>query len=492
MRVLHITPEIYPYVKTGGLADVAGALPLALQDTNIDSRMCLPGFEGILDHLEKPETVIRFANYFGTAEPRLLRGQLDNGLTAYVLEDPGFYKRKSLYVNENGADWPDNPFRFAALAKIAADLHLYDPDWQADILHSHDWQGGLAPLYSQLSPNKTPPKTVLTIHNMAYQGLFSAQHLSALGLPMDFYKAEGIEYYQKIGFLKAGLFYADQITTVSPTYAEEIQTADFGCGLDGLLSHRRHSLTGIINGIDTNIWSPETDSALPCTFSSKNLSDKKKNRQALIKEFGLSTKQKGPLFTVISRMSPQKGLDLIIDVLPYIIAKSGQVIVLGSGDEKLEAAYMILAKKHPDHIAVSTAYDEALAHRLIGGADALLMPSLFEPCGLVQMYALAYGTIPVVRATGGLADTVKDNITGFKFQEASAAAFRTCLDRAFASFADPKAWKALQQAAMTEDFSWKSSAAAYTRLYQHLLGPAQTPAVLTTAPKSRNAKKSLA
>ncbi|MGM0422099.1 MAG: glycogen synthase GlgA, partial [Pseudomonadota bacterium] len=373
----------------------------------------------------------------------------------------------------------------------AADLHLYDPDWRADILHSHDWQGGLAPLYSQLSPQKTPPKTVLTIHNIAYQGLFSAQHLAGLGLPMEFYKAEGVEYYQKIGFLKAGIFYADQITTVSPRYAAEIQTADFGCGLEGLLAHRRHSLTGIVNGIDTDIWSPETDPELPDNFSARRLGGKKKNRQALIKEFGLDQKQNGPLFTVISRMSPQKGLDLIIDVLPFILAKGGQVIVLGSGDQKLEAAYQALARKHPGQIAVSTAYDEALAHRLIGGADALLMPSLFEPCGLVQLYALTYGTIPVVRATGGLADTVQDNITGFTFQQPGAAALQSCLERVFASYTAPDKWQALMQNAMAEDFSWTSSAAAYADLYHHLLGHPQAYAPLRTA-ANRNTKKSIA
>lgn len=483
MRVLHITPEIYPYLKTGGLGDVAGALPLALNKTGVDNRLCLPGYQAILDHLQKPETLIRFGDYFGARSARLLTGRLDNGIKAYVLDAPDFYMRSGVYVDDNGLDWQDNAFRFAALSKTAADLHLYDPDWRADILHSHDWQGGLVPLYSRLSPHAKPPKTVLTIHNIAYQGLFPADNLARLGLPPECYKPEGIEYYQKIGFLKAGLFYADQITTVSPTYAAEIQSSPLGCGLEGLLAHRKDRLAGILNGIDNQLWDPENDPELPYGYSAQDMTGKGKNRNALIKEFDLTDKAKGPLLTVISRMTPQKGLDMIAEILPWLVKQDAQMIILGAGDQKLEDLYLDLARQYPDRLAVKAGYDEALAHRLLGGADAVLMPSQFEPCGLVQLYGLRYGTLPLVRATGGLADTVENAgvyPTGFKFETPTAEALQRCLEQLFETYADPKKWAKMQQSAMQCDFSWNRSARLYKNLYENLIGPD----ALNAAPRS--------
>jgi starch synthase len=471
MRVLFSTSEIYPYVKTGGLGDVCAALPPALSSLGVDVRLLVPGYQSILDHLENAETVMSVPVYFGASDVKLLLGSLGE-LKAYVLDAPDFYRRSGPYVDEAGLDWEDNHFRFAALCRIAADLCDIDTSWRPDIIHSHDWPGGLVPAYVKFKKG-LQPKTVLTLHNIAYQGLFPSHYLSTLGLPPESFSLDGVEFYGKIGYLKAGISYADHITTVSPTYAQEIQNTDQGCGLEGALQSRSERLSGILNGIDTDIWNPETDPHLISNYTSQTLRGRQKNRKALIKEFNLSPPRGKPLFTVVSRFNPQKGLDLLMSAVPLLIEQGGSLIVLGSGDQSIEAGFQKLQTRYPDRIGLALGYNESLAHRLQSGADVTVMPSRSEPCGLVQMYAMRYGSVPLVRHTGGLADTVIDvfkneNPTGFIFQDPTPESLEESITKAFLLFKAGNLWLNMQQRGMKQDFSWTSSARKYASLYKSL------------------------
>ncbi len=479
MRVLFVTSECFPLVKTGGLADVSAALPLALTQHSVDVRILLPGYPAVIDGLEGRRVVRTLSDLPGGFSGRLLMGRLANGVTAYAIELAELFDRPgNPYLAPGGGDWADNHLRFAVLGWVAADF-VQAPSshhWRPDILHGHDWQAGLMPAYVAFQGGRRPG-TVMTIHNIAYQGQFSPDTLSALRLPARSFQVEGVEYYGGIGFLKAGLYYADRLTTVSPTYAREIQSAGYGCGLEGLLAHRTDQLDGILNGVDYGIWNPASDPHLVSRYGPDQVEAKAANKAALQAEFGLEPKQEAPLFALVSRLTWHKGADLLLEALPALFARGGQLVVLGTGDKNLEAGLLRIAGRYPQAAGVHIGYDEALAHRIQAGADVLMVPSRAEPCGLTQLYALRYGTLPLVRRTGGLEDTVIDATpaaladgcaTGFAFDEPSSAALTWTLRRAIDLFHHPERWRRLQRHAMTRDFGWAASAQAYAELYQKL------------------------
>lgn len=467
IRALYATAELYPFVKTGGLGDVAAGLPPALKGLGVDVRYLLPGYSEVLDALSDAVVIHHFDGRFGLHEAALLRGLLPNGLVAYVLDAPAYYERANPYVTESGQDWPDNHLRFGAFCHVAAHMDTYDRWWKPDIIHGHDWHCGLMPAYLAQRQDDAPT-SIFTIHNIAYQGLFPADYAQALHIPPHMVSADGCEYYGQIGFLKSGIQYAQAITTVSPAYAREILEPPFGCGLEGALHRRAIHLRGIINGIDPVIWSPEHDAEIASPYTPKRLSGKAPNKRALLKEFGLKGPQKNMLCGVVSRLTPQKGIDELIDALPDFLDLGVNIVILGAGDAALEKALAELAERYPEQIGLHIGYDEALAHRIIAGADVMLMPSVFEPCGLVQLYALRYGTLPVVQATGGLADTVKDSVTGFSYQGGSAE-LSAALSRALLAWEDKKLWKKYQLTAMAEDWSWNHAARDYLSLYEQVI-----------------------
>jgi len=482
MKVLAVASEIYPLVKTGGLADVTGALPRALARERIEVHTLVPGYPAVLDRLATAEPVHAYRELFGGAA-RLLRSQARD-LALFVLDAPHLYRRAgNPYVDERGRDWPDNAFRFAALARAAADIGQgLLPSFWPELLHAHDWQAGLAPAYLHSGPRRSIP-IVLTIHNLAFQGLFPAELREPLLLPAEMMSPEGVEFHGKIGFLKAGLHFADAITTVSPTYAEEIRTPENGMGLDGLLRARAWVLSGICNGIDTETWDPRGDPHLAARYDAESLAGKAVNKAALQSKLGLSRTATGPLFGVVSRLTGQKGMDLVLAVTEDLVSRGAQLALLGSGERSLEAALTEAARRNPGTVAVQTGYDEALAHLIQGGSDALLVPSRFEPCGLTQLAALRYGTLPVVARVGGLADTVIDAneaalaagvATGFQFSPPSSEALLRSIDRALAIWGKKDIWHRLQRNAMRSDVGWDRSARLYGMLFDALLEAAAT------------------
>ena len=478
MRVLAVASEAYPLVKTGGLADVVAALPPALAAEGIEVRTLLPGYPAVLAGLaDGDETVLTWADLFG-GPARLLRGRA-GGLDLFVLDAPHLYDRPGQpYTAPDGRDWPDNAQRFAALSRAGADIASGAvADWRPDILHAHDWQAGLAPAYLHYGgPRRCA--TVFTVHNLAFQGQFPAALLGRLGLPPEAWSIDGVEYYGAIGFLKAGLALADGITTVSPSYAAEICTAAGGMGLDGLLRHRADRLRGILNGIDTEVWNPATDALLAAPFDAAHPGARRANKAAIQARFGLDVDPRALLHVVVSRLTWQKGFDLLIDALPAMLGTGAQLAVLGTGERAIQNALAAAAGQHPGRIGCVIGYDEALAHLMQGGADALLVPSRFEPCGLTQLCALRYGTLPVVARTGGLADTVIDandaalaacTGTGVQFAPDSVAALEAAFRRTAALWRDPATWHRLQHNAMRADVSWRRPAAQYATLFASLL-----------------------
>ncbi len=475
IRVLSVTSEIFPLIKTGGLADVAGALPLALAAADVAVTSLVPGYPAVLQALGAPQTVLEEADYFG-GPARLLAGEAA-GLSLFVLDAPHLFGRAgNPYMAPGGTDWPDNPQRFAALGYTALLLAQGAvPGFVPDIVHAHDWQGGLAPAYLHYAGG-TRPRTVMTIHNMAFQGWAPASLLGTLRLPPAAFAIEGVEYFGGIGMLKAGLYCADRITTVSPSYAAEICTTEGGMGLDGLLRSRADRLSGILNGIDTAVWDPETDTTLPAPFGLKNMRGRAACRGALQKRFGLAGD--GPIHGVVSRLTHQKGLDLLLACLPTLLERGGQLALLGAGDAALQAAFVAAAAAHPGRIGVQIGYDEGLAHLIQAGSDTAVVPSRFEPCGLTQLCALRYGALPVVSRTGGLADTVIDAneaariakvATGFQFAPATAGALRGALQRVDAMWQQPKEWATMRRNAMRADVGWAEPAREYAALYAEVL-----------------------
>jgi starch synthase len=472
--VLFATSEARPLIKTGGLADVSGALPAALREIGIDCRLLLPGYHPVLSAIGAVQEVARFEGLSGFTDCRLLLGAMPvSGVPVYIVDAPAYFQRDGgPYRDQDGVDHPDNALRFGLLSRVAALLCTPDSplDWRPDLLHCNDWQTGLAPAYLHFAGRPVP--SLITIHNLAFQGIFPLATATALGLPPESLQIEGAEYYGSLSFLKAALHYADWISTVSPSYAEEIQAEPLGMGLQGLLGARRERLTGILNGIDTADWNPSSDLHLPAEYSSRAPSGKRRCKQVLQADLNLEAAPAAPLFGVVSRLTDQKGLDWIIQVAPGILDRGGQLAILGTGERAVEAAVRELAANHPGRISATIGYDEGLSHRIEAGADIFLMPSRFEPCGLNQMYSLRYGAVPVVHATGGLRDTVEDAVNGFVFTDPSAHGLWLAIERALALWADKAAWKRMMQAGMTRDFSWEKSAREYQRLYQRVLAGA--------------------
>lgn len=466
LRILYATAELYPYVKTGGLGDVAAGLPPALIDLGADIRYLLPGYPDVLTALKAGVVVHEFLDDdLGLKGARLLRGHLPGGQTAYVLDAPRYFHRNHPYLTQSGRDWPDNHLRFGAFCYVAAHVDQYDRWWQPDIVHGHDWHCGLIPAYLSLRAEKTKPAGIITIHNISYQGLFPAEKAKELHIPPRTLQTEGCEYYGKIGFLKSGLHFADAVTTVSPTYAQELLDPRFGCGLEGLLRRRAKDFYGIVNGIDMQVWNPASDAEIASRYTARRLSGKTGNKRALVKEFSLKNPQKNMLVGIVSRLTPQKGIYNAIEALPAFLEKGLSVVILGTGDAEIEQSLEKLAARYPRQLGLRIGYDEALAHRIIAGADAVLMPSVFEPCGLVQLYAQRYGTVPIVQCIGGLADTVQDSVTGFSYQ-GGASELGATLQRALQVWHTKKVWKEYQRAGMSQDWSWQSSARHYLKLYE--------------------------
>ena len=487
MHVLQVSAEIYPLLKTGGLADVAGALPGALASAGVDVRLLLPGFRPICDGIAGLKPLGEFVASWG--ERAQVLGGSWNGHTTYVIDAPALYGRPGdPYVDDQGAPHADNHRRFALLGQVAAAIGGgFDASWWPEIVHAHDWHAALAPAYLHHAQRghahaAVRVGSVYTVHNLAFQGVFPAATFAELGLPKAAFHIDGVEFHGHVSFMKAGLQYADRITTVSPTYAREVQAHEQGCGLDGLLRKRRHVLSGILNGVDTAVWNPATDRAIAHTYDARRLLRKAANKAALQREVGLAPQPNALLFGVVSRLTEQKGLQLAIAALPELLARGGQLVVLGSGDRDLETAFRAAAHAHPRAVAVRIGYDEALSHRVFAGTDVTLVPSRFEPCGLTQMYGLAYGSLPLVHRVGGLADTVVDaalenladgSATGFVFEHFDAAAYGAALRRAFALQARAVEWRRVQRTAMRQNFDWKAAAARYMALYRALLPAAR-------------------
>ena len=475
LSILFVTSEMAPWVKTGGLGDVGAALPAALHRAHHDVRVLIPAYPALLKAFPDARQVADLPALAPALPPaRLLAAEAD-GLSLLLLDCPALFDRPgNPYLDANGHDWADNGIRFGLLSRVAARLgQPASPlGWQPDVVNLNDWQSALAPAWLHYEGGAA---SVVTVHNIAFQGNFAAELLPALGLPADAWRFDGIEYHGQLSFLKAGLQLATQISTVSPTYAHEIQDEAFGYGLAPLLRHRSGALRGILNGVDTALWNPATDPALAAPYAANRLAAKRENKRALQREMGLTETDDRPLFGIISRLTEQKGLDLVLTLGEGITYLPAQLAILGSGDKAMEAGFSQLAKRFPGQIAVKLGFDEGLAHRIEAGADCFLMPSRFEPCGLNQMYSLRYGTPPIVRATGGLADTVVDvseatladkTANGFVIAEATPHELWLALDRATRCWHDRKLWQRIQQNGMRRDFSWEHAAHDYVTLYR--------------------------
>ncbi|MGL4309793.1 MAG: glycogen synthase GlgA [Paracoccaceae bacterium] len=469
-KVLSVASECVPLVKTGGLADVVGALPAALAPIGWDMRVLMPAYRSIRKHLDGMAQVWANDDLFG-APGQVLSGRIE-GIDMLLLDAPHLYDRDGGIYNGPQGDHPDNPIRFGALSWVAAQIMQagLSDGWMPDVLHAHDWQGGFAPAYLRYSGSQK--RSVITVHNIAFQGWAPGHLIHALRLPPHEFHAGALEYWGQLSSLKAALVTADVITTVSPTYAEELMRPEFGMGLEGIIAQRADRVHGILNGVDTAVWNPEADEEITA-YSARIMRKKAENRKALLAEFNMGDVP-GPLAIIVSRLTHQKGIDLLPAVLPGFIEAGGGLAVLGSGDPALEEAMRHAAWQFPGRVGLHIGYDEGLSHRMFGGGDAVLVPSRFEPCGLTQMYGLRYGTIPVVAATGGLADTVVTAnpaamsagvATGITFHPTDATAFGQALRRLSMLYADPKAWAMLQRNAMKQPVDWAASASAYAALY---------------------------
>ena len=478
MRILMVASECFPLIKTGGLADVVGAVPFALEAEGAEITVFLPGFPAVLSGLKAKTTLAKLNDVAGTFA-KLISGKTANGLSIIALDAPHLFDMVgNPYQDEMGLDRPDNGVKFAAFSKVAAELAAGAfNSLPFDIVHAHDWQAGLVSAYLK-AMGREDIKTVLTIHNLAFQGIFPKHIMDEISLPDEFFHRDGLEYWEKVSYLKAGIVYSDHITTVSPTYALEIQSDDGGMGFGGLLKSRGQNLSGILNGIDMDVWNPETDPDIAAKFSAKSLAGKAKNKAALQKEMGLRRVKTAPLFCVISRLTTQKGLDVLAELVDHIVLSGGQLALLGSGDSAIEAAFLAAAKKHPTEVGVQIGYDEPLAHLIQAGSDAIFIPSRFEPCGLTQLCAMRYGTVPIAGRVGGLNDTIidaspaalaKTTATGLLFYDITAHNLSATIDRAFDLYKTPKIWAQIRQNAITHPVGWDVSAKAYMALYAGLL-----------------------
>jgi starch synthase len=469
LKILFVASELYPYVKTGGLGDVMAALPRAIRALGADVRLLAPAYPALREAVEIQGVAATLPDLMGGGPARLLWAEAP-GLPLYLLDQPTFFDRPG-----NPYDHPgDLAQRFAALGWAAAHLGRVGDaaGWRPEVLHGHDWPTGLMPAYVAYGEGPRPA-TVMTIHNIAFQGRFQASLLDALQLPRRAFTPEGVEFHGDIGFLKAGLRLADRISTVSPTYAREIQQAG-GHGLEGLLAHRHHDLRGILNGVDRTVWNPATDPNLVSRYDLRHPGRRRPNRPDFQHRLGLQEDADAPLFVAVSRLDPLKGLDLVLDNVDHLIARGAQLAVLGTGDPHAEGAFRQAARRHPGRMAAFIGYDEALAHRAFAAADVVLVPSRQEPCGLTQLYAQAYGALPLVRRTGGLADTVvgvspetlaDGTATGFQFDTASGWALGQAINATLDLFRDPLAWRQVQRQGMAAEFGWAGPAQAYLDLY---------------------------
>jgi starch synthase len=480
MKIVHVASELFPYVKTGGLADAVAALSVALADEQHEVSVFLPGYRQVREHpdvakaTQKLRLKIEMGDDFmsGYVEMFSPRPNLD----IYLICRDEFFDRSNPY-GTGQRDYEDNAERFIFFAKGVVDT-LQLTDLQADVVHCHDWQASLVPLLLRIAERRhdlsLAQRTVFTIHNIAFHGVFAENMFARTNLPDELNNIDGLEYYNQINFMKGGILFADQVTTVSPNYAEEIQTEEFGCGLDGVVQTRAEDLVGLLNGIDTEIWNPTKDKSLPARYSVDDLKGKAKCREVLLKSHGLDPKFKGPVFGIVCRLAKQKGIDLLLENADFFLKNNCRLIVLGKGEISYEEALHGLVAKAPQKIALSLVLDEAMSHLIEAGSDFFLMPSLFEPCGLNQMYSQAYGTVPLTSEVGGLADTVVDadkdaeNGTGLTFLPTEEG-LSDALSRALSLYDDKSRYAAVQQRGMKRDFSWKSAARGYLDLYDDIL-----------------------
>jgi len=488
-KILFVVAETWPLVKTGGLADVVPALARALAEQGHDVRLLMPHYRSV-EEAFAGQPAGRFFNVLpGSPRARLVRGRLAGyDIPAWLLHCPSLYDRPGgPYGDAAGTDWPDNHLRFGLLCKVAAMFGSAGglDGWQADVIHAHDWHAGLAPAHAHLDPAVTAA-SVFTVHNLAYQGNFDPGCIRQLGLGAEAFHPDGLEFHGRLSFMKAGLWYADRLTTVSPTYAGQVQTEDYGCGMAGVLRHRRAALTGILNGVDERAWNPATDTMLPARYTAADLAGKARCKLELQDRFGLTRGPDIPIVGMVGRMTTQKGWDLLAEAMPALLREKVQWALVGSGDPALEAQLARLATEHPGMVGLHLGYDEALSHLVIAGSDCFTVPSRFEPSGLTQMYSQLYGTPPVVRRTGGLADSVTEatrtNIadgsgSGFFFWRADSAELEVALRDALRLYReDRESWRALQVNGMARDFSWRGPAAVYARVYQEALAARATTA----------------
>lgn len=464
-----VSSEAAPLAKTGGLADVVGSLPVALRAFDDDAAVVIPRY-GSIDLKGARRVFDSLPIFFGTARYDCAVYQAPEAYPLYLIDCPPLYDRKGFY-GEAGLDYPDNHIRFAVLARAGIEVarHLF----RTEIVHCHDWQAGLVAPYLQTlfagDPTFMGTRTLFTIHNLGYQGLFPRTALADVALDPALYRPDGLEFFGRVSYIKGGIAFADALNTVSPTYAQEIQTPEFGFGLDGVLRARSAVLTGILNGVDYAEWSPDVDPLLPARYSPKDLSGKRICKEQLLAEFGLPpAAMDRPLLGIVSRFTRQKGTDILADAIPGILAEDTYLVALGTGEPEYEDLFRRFQAEHPGRVAVHVGFDNGMAHRIEAGADMFLMPSRYEPCGLNQIYSLRYGTVPVVRATGGLDDTIEEG-TGFKFREYSGDALLGAVRTAVAAFSNPEVWQAMVKRGMLADFSWRTSAGAYSALYRKLL-----------------------
>ncbi len=478
-RVLFVSSEVSPVMKTGGLGEVAGSLPAALAELGDDVLVMMPAYRYALERMGPVEKLPVALDHFG--EPvEFLKGRLPrNDLPVLLVAIESLFDRPgNPYLGPDGESWPDNADRFCAFARAVAEVAMdrVGMDWQPELVHCNDWQSALVP--ALLAQEEDRPATMFTIHNLAYQGVFPTDVLDLLQLPESILGMDGLEFHGQISFMKGGLLYADRVTTVSATYAREIQTEEYGCGLDGVLTQRAEHLSGILNGIDIHVWDPASDPKIAAHYDREDLDGKQMNKQALQKEMGLPEVADVPIYSMIARLIEQKGIDLVIDAVPSLLKLQVQLVILGDGEARFEQALRDLAEEHPEQVAVYIGYNEGLAHRITAGSDVFLMPSRFEPCGLTQMHCMRYGTPPIVRATGGLADTVRDvgmvdidplQANGFVFEDASVDALLHAMGHARVIYDQPERWRTLQQVGMDGDYTWLASAIAYRMSYQQAI-----------------------
>jgi starch synthase len=479
MRVLYVTSEVYPLAKTGGLADVSAALPAALKAFGVDARILMPAYRRAIARASRLRVAASLADQLGFGETRLLETTLPvSNIPAWLVDCPALFDRDGgLYQTDQAEEWPDNAQRFALLNHAAmAVAEGAVGGWIPDVVHANDWHAGLLPLLLS-ARGSARPATLFTIHNLAYQGLFGVEQFTRIGVPEDLFRV--LEFYGRISFLKGGISGADALTTVSPTYATEILTPEYGCGLDGLLRERSDRLTGIMNGADYAVWDPRADPYLAASFSRRSMVGKSVCKHDLRRELGLDAQDDAPLIGFMSRLVYQKMPEIVCAALPRLIEDGMQFALAAEGDPEYQAQFRALAERYPGRVAIRFGYEEALGHRLIAGADMLAHPARFEPCGLVPIYALRYGTIPIVRRSGGMSDSVVEATpetiqrgrgTGFSFDDPSGSGFLSCAKSALAFYRQPLLWRKLQSNAMAQDFGWRRSARAYADIYASLAG----------------------